>query len=167
MMHRPGRLRSRGFSLLELAMALAIFATGLGAFSLLLLMSVRETASSHTQTLAVSQARSLSNQLRMLSSIGGTSNDREGNDACLSGSICPPGSMADAMLTSWRRGLSDSLPGGDGTICRDATPHDGVAGTDGCDGLGNPVVKVFWQEPGRLSEDSPEFRRVVVQAGLP
>lgn len=167
MMRRPGLRHSNGFSLLELSMALAIFSTGIGAFSLLLLMSVRETASCHAHTVAVSQARSLSNQYRLLPAIADFTSIGEGSASCLTGASCAPASMAGATVTNWRLELSNTLPGGDGVLCMDSTPHDGMAGSNGCDGLGNRVVKVFWQEPGSRSGDSPEPRRVVVQAGKP
>ncbi len=46
-----------GFSLIEVVIAIAVFSTGLGGLSLLLMLAIQETMASHWQAYAASRAQ--------------------------------------------------------------------------------------------------------------
>lgn len=152
------RKGKRGFSLIELTVAVAIFATGLGSFSLLLLMAVQGTAESRMQTVAVSQARSLAEAVRMVPGAGGHFLSPGSTAICSTGSVCAPALMAAATFNDWSLQLATLIPGARGLVCRDATPVDGSVSDAACDGNGGLVVKVFWAEPGGTGEPFRDMR---------
>lgn len=159
------RAKRCGFSLIEVVIAIAIFSTGLGGLSLLLMMTIQETAASGMRSVAVSQVRSLSGQLMMLPGIPVESIGPMDSPSCLEGASCPPGQMAGAALHQWQQQLAELIPGGSGLVCRDSTPNDGIGGNPSCDGAGGAVVKVFWTEPGTGEDGAVLSQRVV--AALP
>jgi type IV pilus assembly protein PilV len=148
-MRRRSRGSQSGFSLIELMIAAAIFSTGLGAFSLLLLLSIQGTVESGQQTVAVQHARYLAESVRLIPGAVPAFENPTPQSDCPVGSSCTPGQMASSSFLRWQRRLARELPGGTGLICRDGTPEDGTASSPACDGGGQLVVKVFWTEPGQ------------------
>ena len=156
-----------GFSLLEVVIAVAIFSTGLGGFSLLLLMSNLETTSSGLQTIATSQVRSLSDAMQLVpgrSALHVTAIEAPG---CLVGATCSPDQVAGASLHHWQQRLARQLPAGAGLVCLDSTPEDGDHDDAACDGNGGPVIKVFWLEPDTNDQSGFRKKRMVARLPLP
>ena len=154
------RIKHRdGFSLVELTIALAIFSTGLGSFSLLMMMAIQETAASHLQTVAIMQMDSLAESVRLNSGSVDGFLVPAASPGCLEGLACPD-RMAGATVHQWQRQLSRQLPGGSGLLCRDSTPRDGKRADPACDGSGGLVIKAFWEESGRKGEAGVIERRV-------
>lgn len=162
LLHRP---RHGGFSLVELTVAVAIFSTGIGSFSLLLLLALQGTLESRLHSAAVSQVRCLTESAELLPAVAGDFPLTSSPSACLAGSVCAPVPMAAATLQRWQVQLAREIPGGRGTVCRDSTPADGSVRDARCDGAGNGVVKVFWTEPGENKKDTRD-RRVVARLPL-
>jgi len=162
-----GKARIRGFTLLELVIAIGIFASGLGAYALLMLKSVHETEASLRHSVAITQAHAMAEQLRQTPHASAPSLDSAGAETCLDGSSCTPGAMSGAALRHWQENLARLLPHGSGTVCNDSTPDDGSIGTAACSGSGELVVKVFWQAPGTGSDPAVSRRRFVTVVGLP
>ncbi|MBT8050831.1 MAG: prepilin-type N-terminal cleavage/methylation domain-containing protein [Gammaproteobacteria bacterium] len=158
--------KGRGFSLLEVIVAVAICSSGFGGLSLLLMLAIQETAASRFQTLAVNQAESMNQLILVLPNAASGTFSPSPTPACLLGGVCTPGVMLSAAVHAWRRDLGNDLPGGDGVACRDSTPEDGTAEAPGCDGLGSVVVKVFWEEPGKGEAAAPVSQRVVSRLPL-
>ena len=156
----------RGFSLIELTIALAIFSTGLGGFSLLLMLAMQESAISRFQNLAVMQAASLAQTLRMTSGIPTANPPDPAASNCLQGSICTADEMIAASIHDWKQGLAKQIPGSFGLLCFDSTPYDGSPADPRCDGMGALVIKVLWEEPGSHEENSLRERRVVARLPL-
>jgi type IV pilus assembly protein PilV len=142
-MGRPYRVR--GFSLLEVMVAVAVFSTGFGGLSLLLLLAVQHTAASRWQAVAASRLHSMA-ELQAAS---------------------PAVVPASPLYLEWQASLAEALPGGAGVVCLDATPADGSAGAPACDGRGGRVVKVFWTEPPSAGHALPESRRLATRLGPP
>lgn len=161
--HRPWH---DGFSLVELTVAVAIFSTGIGSFSLLLLLALQGTLESRLQSVAVSQVRSLTESAELLPTVAGDFPQASASPACLNGSDCAPEQMAAAMLQRWQAQLAREIPRGRGAVCRDSTPDDGSIRNARCDGAGNGVAKVFWTEPGANGQEVRD-RRVVARLPLP
>ena len=147
-------------------MALAIFSTGLGGLSLLLLLALQETAASRLHTFAASQAQSMAEFILVSPGAASGSLNPAAAPGCLLDGVCEPSAMVSAALHEWRNGLADALPGGNGLVCHDGTPADGSAQQPACDGAGPLHVKVFWLEPGGGDSTSPSPRRAVARVPL-
>lgn len=156
----------RGFSLVEIVIALAIFSSGLGGLSLLLLLAIQETTASRFQTTAVNRAHAMAESILASPQAALGSLEPAQSRACLEGDVCGPGVMVSASLHAWRQQLGEELPNGDGVACRDSTPEDGAPESPGCDGAGPVVVKVFWEEPGKGEAASPVSHRMVARLPL-
>jgi len=150
----------RGFSLIELSVAAAIYSMGLGSLSLMLLLAVHGTTGARYDTEAAMHAASLAELIAMSSDAVGHYVDPAGAAACDPPATCPAAALAAANLAAWQDLLAADLPRGVGTVCRDTTPVDGDASDAACDGGGAPVVKVFWQTPGEAGQTADDHRQV-------
>jgi len=156
----------RGFSLVELSVAAAIYSMGLGSLSLMLLLAVHGTTGARHDTMAAMHAASLAEMIAMSSDAVGHYVNPAGAATCDPSATCPAAALAASSLTAWQDLVGNDLPNGAGTVCRDVTPADGTAGDAACDGSGGPVVKVFWQTPGERGQP-PENHRRVARVPLP
>lgn len=156
--------KHRGFSLIELSVATAIFSMGLGSLSMMMLATVQGTAEAHHHTVATSQAESMAEMIAMSSDAYGhyvfpvdapviTCNEHP----------CSDGAMAAANVAFWQRHLGEELPGGSGLVCRDSTPDDGKPADASCDDSGSLVIKVFWEETRHANAAGGGLRRVVTR----
>ena len=155
----------KGFSLIEVTVAAAIFSLGLAGLSLLLLTAVMGTAEAGHQTMASTKASSLAEMIAL--NFDGLSHYVNpmppGNIVCIENEDCSGKQMASMEFGTWRRELTDDLPGGSGLVCRDSTPDDGHSADAACDGAGGLVVKVFWMEPLHLDDEDGGLRRLVAR----
>lgn len=61
--------------------------------------------------------------------------------------VCTPTRLAADDVWDWMDRVTRQLPGGEGEVCIDSTPDDGVAGAHACDAVGTVfAVKMFWTE---------------------
>ena len=155
-----------GFTLVEVLIAVAVFSTGLGGFSLLLMLAIQQTAASGLNTAASGQANSLIESLRVVPGAAVETVVPIDAPSCFEGASCMPDRMAGAVLHDWQQGLKRQLPDGHGLICRDSTPDDGTRDDPRCDANGGNVVKVFWSEPGDHADPFVQTRRVAVPVPL-
>ena len=141
------RHRQRGFSLVELTVATAIYSMGLGSLSLMLLLAVQGTTETRFETTATVQLSSLAEMILM--NTGASTHYALAREytgpACDLGHACSAEEMAGWQIARWREGLAAQLPQGRGLVCRDGTPDDGDGPDPRCDGQGSDVIKVFWQ----------------------
>lgn len=113
---------SRGTTLIEVLVALAVLAVGLLGM-----------AGLQTQALRISHDAYLRTQATMLAVDGAEWLKASADDA----------GLPDA-LAGWQESVA-ALPSGDGRVCLDSTPNDGTPGAPACDGLGSlHAVKVWW-----------------------
>jgi type IV pilus modification protein PilV len=147
--------RNRGFSLIELSVATAVFSIGLSSLSLMMLSAIRGTDDAHHLTMAEMQAGSLAEFIAMNpGAVGHFVNPPHSQPlACLE-QDCAPEAMAAAMMAAWQARVSAALPAGTGLACRDGSIHDGSPADAMCDGNGNLVIKVWWSEHGIKGEQS-------------
>lgn len=158
---------NRGFSLIELTIALAIFSTGLGGFALLLMLAIQDSAATRLQNLALIQASAMAETIRLVPGPAVDSLTPREASACMQGVHCEPELMAEAALHRWQHKLAAQVPGASGVLCLDSSPFDGRRDDPSCDGSGTAVIKVLWQEPGREENESLLERRVVTRLSLP
>jgi type IV pilus assembly protein PilV len=151
-----------GFSMIELALATAVFSMGLGSLSMMMLVSVQGTAEARHRTVATTQAYSLAEMIAMQSDAYGHYIDPLGAGAFdCNEDFCRSEALAAANMAAWKMQLSREVPGSYGLVCRDSTPNDGSASDPACDGNGALVIKVFWTESRHEKAEDGGQRRVV------
>jgi len=154
-----------GFSLIELAVATAIFSMGLAGVSLLLMAAIMGTAEAGHQTYAASSAGSLAELIALSTDAADHYVNPQPFEpaGCLDDAECTEAQWAASEMGAWQQSLAAALPDGSGVVCRDSTPDDGHTTDDACDGGGGLVVKVFWQERLRPDESDDGHRRLVTR----
>src|SRR6185436_18722273 len=65
---------------------------------------------------------------------------------CLTTAGCTTAEITQTEVALWQTRLAAMLPSGAGTICRDSSPNDGTTGSWACDGTGQYVIKVCWDD---------------------
>lgn len=156
--------RTRGFTIMEVLIAVLVFALGLLGLATLQIVGYRLTSDSLHRTVATILANDMIDRMRAnvaASTLGGTSpyNNPTGastpNPACLglsgSGSYsdvqCTATQMAGhdfyewyanisgSTATAWAPAVTAMLPQGAGIVCIDSTPDDGTPGNPACDNI--------------------------------
>jgi type IV pilus assembly protein PilV len=141
--------RQAGFSLVEVAVAAAIFSLGVGGMSLVLLMSMHGTHLPRSSTFAALHAHTLAETLRALPDADPLALDvSNGGVSCGLDAGCPVDEMAMALMESWQGQIERDIPTGRGLVCRDSTPFGARDTALPCDGSGPRVVTVHWTVPG-------------------
>ncbi len=163
--------RARGFSLLEVLVALVIFSLAVLAQARLQWLSLSNTKSADLKTTAALLAADLADRMRANREAvaGGSYSLSAGTDrGCaamhfadrhVAPATCTPAQLADDDLADWGARVAAMLPNGAGVACIDSTPNDGTSpGAHGCDGLGNVyAIKVWWTDRGPPSVSGAVF----------
>lgn len=124
------RLRpSRGFTLLEVLIALVVFSLGLLGLAGLMVMSVKTNHSAYLRTQATFLAQSMSDRMRAnpMSVWANTYNATypiTGSDPCAGGAVCGYADIAKHDMVLWGQQLADQLPNAAATI--ECTPTTGI-----------------------------------------
>lgn len=157
------RFKSQGgFTLLEVLIAVVVFAIGLLGIAGLQVAGMRFTHGSQLRAVATMQAENMAERIR-----ANRAGARDGHynvtgdmptayTTDCSTEECTPSELAVFDLVSWNEegdgarpeeSNADTLPGGDGTVCIDSTPDDGDADDWACDNEGIVyAVKLVWDE---------------------
>jgi len=154
----------RGFTLLEILIAVLVFSIGLLALAKLQITSLRLSDDSLLRSTATILANDMAERLRsnpIATQLGTSSpynnpnNIQAGNPNCLgkdsngnaNNSSCTSTQMALHDFYEWNANLQGSsgnswfpqmtaaLPNGAGVVCIDSTPHDGTPGAPNCDNI--------------------------------
>lgn len=158
-----GRRSPDGFSLIEVLIAMLIFALGMLGTLAMILNGLKITSSSTSRTIASEAVATMAEIVRANPLAVGTTNAGAAKtfDAptpaidtdCMEATGCSRNSYIDHTAQAWRNSLAASLPGGTGVVCRDSDPvgHDAnIRPTHtppwDCDGAGAYIVKVCWNE---------------------
>lgn len=161
------RRRSRGFTLVEVLVALVIFSIGLLAVASMQVDGIRHTHASHVRLQAIQLMQSIVDSMyaneavmrdpaspyleqTQLTSVS-TNCLALAADTTLGGHVgpvCDPTQLARLHVFDWQRRVAGSLPQGAGAICRDdATDFDdGVPSAWDCTGSGVLTVKIAWTD---------------------
>ena len=160
---RSGPRKTSGFSLIEVLIALLIFALGMLGTLAMLLGGMKLTSSSTSRTIASEAAMSMAETLRANPGTVGSSSPATVttfsdptpavSTTCMDTAGCDRNAYVNHAVQAWRNNLAASLPGGTGVVCRDSDPvaHDAkirptVAPPWDCDDTGQYIVKVCWNE---------------------
>ncbi|MGE3772890.1 MAG: type IV pilus modification protein PilV [Gammaproteobacteria bacterium] len=151
----------KGFTLLEVLIAVVVFAIGLLGIAGLQVAGMRFTHGSQLRAVATMQAENMADRMR-----ANMTGVRDG-DYNITGAMptsfetdcgaeeCTPAELAEYDLVLWNDGAAGkpnesnatTLPGGEGVVCLDSTPDDGDAADWACDSEGIVyAVKLTWNE---------------------
>ncbi len=145
-----GLLHQKGFTLIEIMVALLVLAIGLSGIAGLMLFNVTGTASAQTYSQATVFADQMADNIRANMAAYETaqfiSDPATSSVDCKFGTTCTAVQLAQYDVTTWKALLATALPAGQGFVCTDSSPDDGQPGSLACDGLGNNVIKLFWMD---------------------
>ena len=149
------RRDSRGLTLIEVLIAIVIFAIGLLGIAALQVAGLRYTKGSQERVVATMQAENIVDRMR--ANMVGVDEEfyldpsAESTDCDLA--ACTPEELADYDFERWESatraalGASATDTNVNATICVDATPYDGDSTAWDCDDTGEVwAVKIEWLE---------------------
>jgi type IV pilus assembly protein PilV len=160
---------SRGFTMLEILVAILVLSLGLLGLAGLQTLSLRNNTGSAQRTIATQLAYDLSDRMRanywsVLSgdynyvSYSATAAAGQTTANCLTTTGCTPTQIALEDIFEWNQQICAQLPQTTtcsatpaapwGVVCIDSTPNDGTPATPLCDNVaGAPyVIKIWWIE---------------------
>ena len=173
------RVSNRGFTLLEVMIAVVVFSIGLLGIAGLQVAGMRFTHGAQLRSLATMQAENLADRMRTNGAgfaagnynITGAMPTSFKNDCDTA--QCSAADLATFDLVTWNSGAAGKpaesnaavLPGGDGIVCIDSTPDDGDTGDWKCDNLGSVyAIKLRWVERTSGAQDagqtSPDTKQI-------
>ena len=147
--NRTGEIKpGRGFSLIEVLIALIILSVGMLGIAGLYVQSMQAGRTSMFRHNAVTLAGDIADRIRANPAAGAAYTAATGADnSCVNGGVnCSPAQMAAHDIDLWQEQADDSLPNGKVTVT-----HDGDLV------LPSYEIKVGWDEPG----ESPTFTIVI------
>jgi type IV pilus assembly protein PilV len=143
-MQARSNLRARGFSIVEVLVALVVLATGMLGIASLYVTTLRASGSAISRMQAVNLASDLGDRIRANRTAGeayeGAAADPADAGACLGTTAnCTPEEVAAQDLLLWNAQIADTLPtGATGTVT--VTPEAG--------GIATYEILLTWTEPG-------------------
>lgn len=153
-----------GFTFIELLMATAVLAIGMGGMSALMLSAAGGTSEAGNESLAHLHADAMAATLQLSpGALEHIAHPPLSSENCFENEGCDNRDWVINQYLLWRARVALELPGGSGTVCRDSTPMDGDGNAHECDGSGPVVTKVFWTEPRKTGEHGGGSRRAVMQ----
>jgi len=160
---RLGRASQRGFTLLEVLIAVVILSVGLLGLAALQATSLKSNHHSLIRSQIAILSYDMVDRMRanrpavILGDYDLPTSTQNANCTTVTG--CTPTEMADHDYFEWTTLIAGALPAGQGMVCRDGGDgdiYDGTdAGTHGCAGGTEYVVKLWWDEDGDGTLDPP------------
>jgi type IV pilus assembly protein PilV len=158
------RSRQSGITLIETMIAILVLSFGMLGMLSVFLNSLKITSSSHYRSIAAQQMYALSDNVRsslpQLTVYPTASGSAVSN--CLTTAGCTTAEITQTEVALWQTRLAAMLPSGAGTICRDSSPNDGTTGSWACDGTGQYVIKVCWDDSRVPTSSSVECVRTTL-----
>ncbi len=141
--------RARGFTLLEVLVAVFVLAIGLLGMAGLQVAGLRNNQSAYYRSQATQLAYDMADRMRANPvglNNGNYNNQVATNDDCAA-DACSAAQMAGYDLAQWSAELAAQLPSGIGVVCIDGSPSDGEADDPACDNDGAAyAIKVWWDD---------------------
>lgn len=171
------RTCSRGFTLLEVLIAILVLSIGLLGLAALQATGLRTSHSANLRSQATQLAYEMTDAMRANRAgyEGGHYNNPSPQDnRCVwdgsTPNVCTPQQMARHDVFEWGQSIARELPQGVAVVCRDGTPNDGgdsngngavEAAELACDNTGDLyAVKLWWIDDREVNEyGNPVFQR--------
>jgi type IV pilus assembly protein PilV len=169
--------RDRGFTLIEVLVAILVVSLGALAAGSLHLRALRESSESAYRTAAVQLARDLAerikanryipnpaspenptdnvpNYLALTQTLATLAAQNTDADCYAAGSGCTNAERASHDIAEWAQSVTARLPGGAAVMCRTANPRTGIPAAPDCtNGANDPIIlKFWWAERGVLAD---------------
>ena len=165
--------RTRGFTMLEVLVAILVLSLGLLGLAGLQTVGLRNNTASAQRTIATQLAYDIADRMRAnynsvmagdydYANYSGTPAGASTYANGINTSTCTPGVCTSALIAKqdlydWNQQICAQLPqsttcaaasGPWGVVCRDLSPNDGTPAAPACDGLGTSpyVIKIWWIE---------------------
>ena len=151
--------KQKGFSLLEVLVALFILSTGLIGLAGLQLQGIKEGRDAYYRTQAILLSSSISEQMRTNTGAVQAGHYQLASSqftmSCYTVTGCTAVELAGHELALWQQIVSERLPTGGAVVCRDSTPQDGSGVmAAACDASGNGyVAKIWWDDDQDTATD--------------
>jgi type IV pilus assembly protein PilV len=159
--------QQNGFSLIEVMIALLVLAVGAAGTGLLLLTSVQGTVQAQERSQAALQASELAQLIHANPAVlGHLIHGNENSPECGDEQPCPGKEWARDHLQDWQQELQQSISQARGIVCNDSSPRDGDLSDLACDGMGDAVIKIVWQEAAK-NQQQPLDRQLVLPLPQP
>ena len=163
-----------GFTLIEVLVSVLILSIGLVGVAALQGVSLKNTQSAFMRSQATALAYDVADRMRanVISARTGMYDPTKAAavSACKSTTGCTPQDMAKHDLAEWKAAITNYLPMGEGYVCIDSTPNDGIsAASPACDDSGTQfAVKIWWDDnrDGKINLTSTNTERLVVSVEL-
>lgn len=143
--------RNKGFTLIEVLIALIVLSIGLLGAAGLQAKSQQYSRSAYFNTQSTVLAHDLLERMRanpqglIVEKVYNNPTATK-HDSCFTLSGCSVTDMAQNDMYEWRQDALRKLPSGTGVVCIDSTPDDGEPSDVACDNTGTQyVVKVWWK----------------------
>ena len=150
------RLHSRqsgqsGNTMLEVLISILVLSFGMLGMLGLIINGMKMSSSSKNRSIAAEQFSTMVEIVKanpFAISIYDAATSTTITTDCFNTAACTGTSeMPPTEYGVWKARLAKVLPpSGDGTVCRDSTPSDGIPGAWACDGNGRTTIKICWSE---------------------
>ncbi|RLA45095.1 MAG: type IV pilus modification protein PilV [Gammaproteobacteria bacterium] len=142
---------NKGFTLLEVLIAVLVLSIGLLGLAGLQLTGLRNNHSANLRGQATQFAYDMVDQVRAnpvgLAAASYNSPTSASTATCLTTEGCTPAQLAQHNMFEWLADITNALPDGDAIICLDESPEDGTSAAKACSGGGTIyAVKVWWTD---------------------
>lgn len=140
--------------MLEVLVTIVILSFGLLGLAGLQATSIRNNHSAYLRSLVTQQAYDMADRIR-----ANQAGAKAGNydaisgipaaDACIASTTAPgcnAAQLASQDARQWNTRNAALLPSGQGIVCRDDTPNDGLPAATACTGTGTFVIKIWWDD---------------------
>ncbi len=142
---------NKGFTLLEVLIAVLVLSIGLLGLAGLQLTGLRNNHSANLRGQATQFAYNMVDRMRAnpvgLAAALYNKPTPASTAACLTTTGCTPTQLAQHDMFEWLANITSTLPDGDAIICLDTTPEDGTSAAKACSGGGTIyAVKIWWTD---------------------
>lgn len=143
--------RQSGTTLIEVLVSLLVLSVGMLGMAGLQGVSLRGNQAAYFRTMAGTLSVDIVERMRAnLAAVEAGNYDDVGGAAtanCFTAVGCSGTQMAAQDVLEWSATVTAILPLGTAVVCLDASPTDGTAATNACDGAGSVyAIKLWWDD---------------------